>query len=172
MKYWLIADPHFGHEKVIQYCDRPFHNAEEMNETIIRNWNNVVGKEDTVFVLGDYSFGRELAREITPKLNGKKILIKGNHDRYPNRFYRDCGFEEVSKYPIIFGFYMLSHEPLQLSETTPYFNYYGHVHNDAKYADNNTSRCVSAERIAYTPILMCETDSHGNIVERGDGNDS
>lgn len=165
MRYFLIADPHFGHEKIIQYCDRPFANTEEMHKTIIRNWNNTVKKEDTVFVLGDYAFGRELARTITPKLNGKKILIKGNHDRYPNRFYRDCGFDEVSAYPILFKFCLLSHEPLQLSETTPYFNFYGHVHNDNKYVDNETSKCVSVERINYTPIFLCETDAHGNVLE-------
>ena len=158
MKYYLIADPHFGHENIIRYCNRPFNNIDEMNNKIIRNWNNTVGKNDVVFVLGDFVFGRELAREITPKLHGRKILIKGNHDRYPNRFYRDCGFEEVSTYPILFNFCLLSHEPLQLSETTPYFNFYGHVHNDEKYVDNLTSKCVSVERINYTPILLLDTD--------------
>lgn len=157
MKYFIIADTHFGHENIIRYCNRPFRTAEEMNRALIQNWNSTVSKNDTVFVLGDFAFGKELIKEIAPKLNGRKILIKGNHDDYRNEYYRNCGFEEVSEYPILFGFYLLSHEPLQLSETTPYFNYYGHVHNDMKYVDNLTSRCVSVERIGYKPFCFYET---------------
>ena len=168
MKYFLIADPHFGHKNIIRYCNRPFRDVGEMNKKIIRNWNNIVSKNDVVFVLGDYVFGRELAREITPMLHGRKILIKGNHDGYPNRFYRDCGFEEVSAYPVLFNFCLLSHEPLQLSETTPYFNFYGHVHNDERYVDNLTSKCVSVERINYTPILLLDTEEKKDLDEESE----
>jgi hypothetical protein len=56
------------------------------------------------------------------------------------------------------NFFLMSHAPLQLSETTPYFNCYGHVHNDNKYVDNDTSRCFSVERINYTPYLLFDTE--------------
>lgn len=155
-KYFVIADTHFGHENVIKYCNRPFKNADDMNYRIIKAWNETVSNNDTVFVLGDFAFGREAVTQIAPRLNGRKILIKGNHDTLPNEFYRSCGFEEVSKYPILFEFFLMSHEPLILSETTPYFNYYGHIHNDPKYIETPTSKCVSVERIGYRPYLILE----------------
>ena len=88
-------------------------------------------------------------------INGNKILIRGNHDNWTDEFYREAGFKYVSRYPIVWNdFYLLSHAPLQLSETTPYFNYYGHVHNDDKYVDTASSKCVCVERISYTPMLL------------------
>lgn len=149
--YFVIADTHFGHANIIKFCNRPFNTVQEMDVKLIKLWNETVNKNDVVFMLGDFAFGKDLIPQIVSLLNGEKILIKGNHDAYPNEFYRKCGFKEVSKYPILFDFYLMSHEPLQLSETTPYFNFYGHVHNDNKYIDNATSKCVSVERTGYRP---------------------
>lgn len=161
MKVYGIADTHFSHENIIRYCNRPFSSVEEMNRIMLKNWNNTVGKNDLVIHLGDLYLGKKAeAREFLTKLNGRKILIMGNHDHWSEAFYRECGFETVSRFPILYnGFFLMSHAPLQLSETTPYFNYYGHVHNDTKYVDNATSRCLSVERINYTPILLFDTDA-------------
>lgn len=157
IKYFVIADTHFNHENIIRFCNRPFSTIEEMNHHLIKIWNETVRKTDVVFVLGDFAFGKEAVSKYVPLLNGRKILIKGNHDTYSNDFYRQCGFEEVSKYPILFNFFLLSHEPVALSNTTPYFNYYGHVHNDPKYTDTSTSKCISVERIGYKPFCFWET---------------
>lgn len=158
MKYFIIADTHFGHTNVIKYCNRPFASAEEMDEKLIKNWNEVVSNDDVVLHLGDFGLGsKEYIGGIIKKLNGKKILIKGNHDNWSDDWYREAGFSYVSKFPIVWNdFYLLSHAPLQLSETTPYFNYYGHVHNDERYIDNATSKCVSVERIGYRPLFLFE----------------
>lgn len=158
MKVFLISDTHFNHANIIKYCNRPFASVEEMNEILIKNWNETVSKNDVIIHLGDVALGsKDLLEMIIPRLNGKKILIKGNHDTYSDDFYKKIGFDTVSKFPILYdGFYLLSHEPLILSETTPYFNYYGHVHNDEKYIDNATSKCVCVERIGYRPFLLYE----------------
>lgn len=159
MKTFVIADTHFGHGNIIKYCNRPFCSAEEMDEVIIKNWNETVSKRDTVIHLGDFGLcKKDRLQEIIGNLNGKKILIMGNHDIYPEQFYRDAGFAVVSKYPILYeGFWLMSHEPLILSETTPYFNCYGHVHNDSRYIDNATSRCCCVERTGYRPTLLIES---------------
>lgn len=154
--YYIIADTHFDHENIIRYCNRPYLKVEYMNNDLVNRWNNVVSKNDVVYVLGDFAFGKEAISKYTQQLNGTKYLIKGNHDTYSNKFYREAGFKEVYDHPILVDFFLLSHEPLQLSETTPYFNYYGHVHNDSKYQDNLTSRCISVERINYTPMLFMQ----------------
>ena len=81
-KIFFISDLHFDHANIIKYCKRPFLNVEEMNSTLINNWNNIVGKKDVVYVLGDVSFGRG-HRPIDywfSRLNGKIYLIRGNHD--------------------------------------------------------------------------------------------
>lgn len=77
---FFTSDLHFGHANVIKYCSRPFASVEEMNEILIKNWNEVVGPEDTVYCLGDYSMSFHYVPEVTPRLNGKKYLVPGNHD--------------------------------------------------------------------------------------------
>lgn len=161
MKYFIISDTHFGHANIIKYCNRPFANTEEMDRQLIKNWNAVVSKDDTVIHLGDIGLGnKEYIKKILSQLNGTKILIRGNHDNWSDEFYREAGFKYVSRYPIVWNdFYLLSHAPLQLSETTPYFNYYGHVHNDEKYQDAATSKCVCVERTGYMPLFLFEKNN-------------
>lgn len=174
---FFIADTHFNHANIIKYCNRPFANVDDQTEQLIDNWNSVVDVEDEVWVLGDFFFFYKLSNinptmkgfeiheknvrdctKILNRLSGSKNLIKGNHDIFDNHFYKEVlGFNFVSPYPIIFNnFFILSHYPLQLTETTPYFNLYGHVHSDEKYKDTSTSKCVSVERIGYKPISLNE----------------
>lgn len=83
MKVWFTSDNHWGHRSIISHCKRPFNSVEEMNEEMTNRWNEVVGEKDVVFHLGDFYFGRsvEEAKHIFHSLNGKKYLIKGNHDK-------------------------------------------------------------------------------------------
>ena len=158
MKFFAIADLHFGHANIIKYCNRPFEDTNEMDRVLIKNWNETVSNNDTVLVLGDVGFGsKEYIASLIKQLNGKKILIMGNHDNWSEQTYRDMGFHTVSRFPILWNdFYLLSHAPLILSETTPYFNLYGHVHNDSRYVDTASSKCVSVERIGYRPFFLFE----------------
>ena len=82
-KTWFIGDTHFYHKNIIKFEDefRPFDTVEEMNETLVDNWNRVVQPEDTVYHVGDVVFGGHEKHEIIGRLNGKKRLILGNHDR-------------------------------------------------------------------------------------------
>lgn len=79
--FFITSDLHFFHKSIIEYENRPFTDVEEMNRSLIKNWNDTVSKQDLVFVLGDVSFGSvNKTIEILQKLNGDKILIIGNHD--------------------------------------------------------------------------------------------
>ena len=91
-KIWVTADPHFNHDAIIGYCNRPFKDSLEMNECIKIRFNNLVQDQDIVYVLGDV--GRNL-KEIVPTLNGIKILIRGNHDNESTGAYLNMGFSAV-----------------------------------------------------------------------------
>ena len=87
MNYFFVADTHFFHSKIIEYSQRPFKDVEEMNETIISNWNKVVSKGDIVYHLGDFGFTRKMGLDpyqgmkiLLSRLNGSINLILGNHD--------------------------------------------------------------------------------------------
>ena len=155
-KDFFIADTHFGGENIRRYENRPFETAEEMDEKLIENWNHVVTEEDTVYVLGDFSDynDEEKEKDILARLNGKKVLVMGNHDKHrtPDA-WRSLGFAECSPWQIIYkDFYMLSHEPMYINVNMPYANFYGHVHANPSYKDAcKQSVCVSVERISYTP---------------------
>lgn len=81
MSNFYIADTHFGHTNIIRFDNRQFDSVEEMDKTLIYNWNKKVSKGDTVYILGDFCWGKEPQwLEIINKLNGNKVLIRGNHD--------------------------------------------------------------------------------------------
>jgi calcineurin-like phosphoesterase family protein len=173
-KIFLIGDPHFGHRNIIHYCNRPFDSVEQMNEALIKNWNSVVGKQDIVYVLGDFALcGKDRIIEITQRLNGRKRLVLGNHDGASLVTYHMAGFEYVYNHSIILDdFYILSHYPqTYIQKNGLYGNIYAHVHDDPAYV-NVSSRtfCVSVERetMNYMPIefekvkqLMRECEENG-----------
>lgn len=85
MNYY-IADLHFGHSNAISFDNRPFASVEEMNETLIQNWNARVTSEDTVYVLGDmFMKHTDHCAATLAQLKGHKHLISGNHDRLTPR---------------------------------------------------------------------------------------
>lgn len=92
MKFWFIGDTHYGHANIIKYCNRPFKSLEHMDAELIRKHNSRVKPEDTVIHLGDFCFrntdgGKEgegspnSADYYLKQLNGKIIVIRGNHDK-------------------------------------------------------------------------------------------
>ena len=162
-KNYFIADPHFGHEKIIKLCNRPFTNVQDMQEQLIKNWNNKVSDEDTVYILGDFCFKctKQEAINILKQLKGKKILIKGNHDKYVGQRDFDECFESIhnmlqiteDKLQII-----LCHYPI-IDYAGMYYGakmIYGHIHN--KYIPHRNMYCVSVECINYEPVTYAEIE--------------
>lgn len=93
MKVFYTSDNHFGHKNILKYCPRPWTSIEDMNEGMIQRWNAVVGPEDVVYHIGDFCFlPFNKAKEIVARLNGQKIIVKGNHDRGLERL-KEMGFQ-------------------------------------------------------------------------------
>jgi calcineurin-like phosphoesterase family protein len=91
MKTYFTADTHFSHQNIIKYANRPFKNLIEMDETLVRNWNERVKPEDTVIFLGDFCFRNTAGGKIgegtmsraehhKSRLNGNIVFVRGNHD--------------------------------------------------------------------------------------------
>ena len=77
---FFTSDLHFGHANIMKLCQRPFASADEMDEALIKGWNGKVGKNDTVYLLGDVVWDKKKVAYYMDRLCGKKILVAGNHD--------------------------------------------------------------------------------------------
>ena len=80
-KLFFTSDLHFGHARIIEYCNRPFTSVYEMDKALTDNWNNVIAKDDIIIIAGDFCLGgKQMWEKYLSNLNGKKILVEGNHD--------------------------------------------------------------------------------------------
>lgn len=143
-KIWFTSDLHLGHRNVIHFCNRPFADIKEMGPALIQNWNDTVGDNDIVFVLGDtFWFNDSMAiKKVLSQLKGKDIyMLPGNHDDF-ERYYRIddprihlcadvviCWITEENKKPKCEVY--LQHCP---ASTWPHrengaYHFFGHIHS-------------------------------------------
>ena len=183
---FLVSDTHFGHTGVCRFTRndgeklRPWTDPDEMDEAMIKAWNERVKPTDKVYHLGDVVINRK-ALAIMRRLNGDKVLIRGNHDIFRDEDYR-AHFRELRAYHVMNGM-ILSHIPVH-SDSLGRFgvNIHGHTHSnrvrkargvDAKtgevlYSDEIDPRyhCVCVEQTPdFAPILF--EDVLKNIAEEG-----
>jgi len=139
MNYY-IADLHIGHENIIQFDDRPFKDADEMNSRLIDNWNSRVAKNDTVYIIGDFIWSKESEwKDWLSRLSGRKVLIRGNHD--PKSFSAGTKryLQEITDYKEITDsgrHVIMCHYPIPFHRADydeKCFMLYGHVHNTREY---------------------------------------
>ena len=139
-KTFFISDLHFGHKNVLAFDNREFPSIEAHDEALIRNWNEAVGIDDDVWILGDISWhGTMKTVEILKRLNGVKHLCIGNHDYklLRNQDVRAC-FAEITPYREIevdgWGV-VLCHYPIPCYNKHFYgwIHLYGHVHNGMEW---------------------------------------
>ena len=168
---FLISDLHMSHKGIVQFLrpdgtkERPWDNIEDMNEAIIKNWNDVVRPKDKVYNLGDVVINRS-ALPILSRLNGEKILVKGNHDVFRIEEYMPY-FKDVRGSATLNGL-LLTHIPVHPDSLERWGrNVHGHLHSGrvmrerqlyGMYVDEIDPRylCVSVERTDYTPITLNE----------------
>lgn len=138
---FFISDTHFSHINAIRFLNydgsrmRPFDTWEEADEVMIENWNKVVQKDDKIYHLGDVCFNRNKGDEILSRLNGNKILIKGNHDRFKPLWYlkyfkdiRACHNLHVNGHKYN---YLLTHIPVHPESKARFIrNIHGHIHGN------------------------------------------
>lgn len=183
---WFISDTHFGHARIIELAGRPFGSVTDMDEQIVRDWNDKVAPEDVVIHLGDLALG-DLASSLhrTSRLNGRRFLIPGNHDRVSLAY--DHGKQIESKLPMYedAGWTVLP-ESIALNlggraVTLAHYPYsgfgdshgderyghlrpvdlglpliHGHVHEALPHEHHGRLMNVSVEVVGYTPVSLTE----------------
>ncbi|MEF8878866.1 MAG: hypothetical protein V5A64_00560 [Candidatus Thermoplasmatota archaeon] len=152
---FFIGDLHLDHYNIIKYCNRPFERISEMNNTILKRWNETVGKDDVVYFLGDLTFGR--GNRVTDywlnKLNGEIVVIKGNHDETRREFFPRLIIHYNGRK------FLLTHDPEYIPSWWDGWSIHGHKHNnDLKNyplinRENKTIN-VSAELLNYKPFSL------------------
>lgn len=135
---YYTSDDHIGHFNILKLAHRPHKTVEEMNADIIARWNAKVGPSDDVYILGDMFFkfdDIQQVKDILKSLNGKKHLIRGNHDKFLNSINWKEYFEEVVYYKEISDngrMVILFHYPIE--EWNGFYRnsymLYGHVHDN------------------------------------------
>ena len=177
---FLVSDTHFGHAGVCRFtCDdgvtkiRPWTDPDEMDEEMVKRWNERVRPNDKVYHLGDVVINRK-ALGIMRRLNGDKVLIRGNHDIFRDEEYREH-FRELRAYHVMNGM-ILSHIPIHPESLSRFgTNIHGHTHQrrvmktvEVERASKYDPRpfrimeqvidtryhCVCVEQTDFAPILF------------------
>jgi calcineurin-like phosphoesterase family protein len=182
---FFTSDTHWGHAGICQFTNydgspvRPWDDVEEMNEEMIKRWNETVGPKDKIYHLGDVVINRRFL-PILDRLNGDKVLIKGNHDIFPLKDYVKY-FRDIRAYHVMNGM-ILSHIPVHKESIARFgTNIHGHTHGNrvmkivGAYTDGTLIRskdeidpdyfCVCVEQTDYRPISF--EDVLQRIEEQG-----
>ena len=188
---FLVSDTHFGHAGVCRFTRndgvtklRPWDSAEEMDEEMIRRWNDRVRPKDKVYHLGDVVINRK-ALPILNRLNGDKVLIRGNHDIFKDEDYTPY-FRSLRGYHVMNGM-ILSHIPVHPESLGRFgVNIHGHTHANRVMRDLATCgrldvvdtryHCVCVEQTDFAPILFEDVikriKAEGGVVGFQNGNES
>jgi len=161
---FLVSDTHFGHTGVCRFMRndgvtklRPWDNPDEMDEYMVEAWNKTVRPNDKVYHLGDVVIKRK-ALSIMHRLNGDKVLIRGNHDIFRDNEYREH-FRELRAYHVMNGM-ILSHIPLHPESLGRFgVNIHGHLHANrvmtevrGEHVIDTRYHCVCVEQTDFRPI--------------------
>ncbi len=179
---WLVSDTHFGHESVCTKFKnpdgsplRPYMNAEEMNEDLIEKWNDCVRPDDRVYHLGDVVMShRHLP--VMDRLNGRKVLIQGNHDPIGGKKGQKFDFGKYFEYVCgmkVLSDFILTHIPVHPDDIGRFgANIHGHLHGNQRMWKRDLGNgstwggsdiitepdprylCVSIEQTDFKPITL------------------
>lgn len=176
-KVFITSDLHIGHNKDFVYQYRGFNNIAEHDETLVSNWNRLVGADDVVYILGDVMIKHNpqdndfaYGISVLEKLNGKLTIIRGNHDS-DNKIQRYITCQNVVnagdaalylKYPAIGGYrFYLSHYPTLVSHKisgpmkAALINLFGHTHQKEHFYNNYPYMyCVCMDAHEMKPVLL------------------
>lgn len=164
---FFVSDLHLGHANIISHCHRPFRDVQAMDWSLIANWNARVDADDEVYILGDFSLASGMeTNTYLSQLNGRKFLVRGNHEKYlDDAAFDESAFEWVRDYYELHAegeLFILFHYPiLEWHRIKTAFQLHGHQHNPAQY--NHSQRALGQRRYdvgvdanSYQPVSIKE----------------
>jgi calcineurin-like phosphoesterase family protein len=183
---FFTSDQHFGHSNSIRYCNRPFKNVYDMDNTIINNWNKRVKPNDTVYVNGDFIFrgNDKYVEQIVTSLNGKIVLILGDHDKTIKKFMKkESNISIFSKKVEMFDYLWYDKNDIKIAlfhwcirtwQRSHYnsFHLYGHSHGRLPPlgkswdvgVDNNKFEPLSLDEVID---IMKTRPNNMNLIKKG-----
>jgi len=189
---FLVSDTHFGHAGVCRFTRedgvtklRPWDDPDEMDEAMVKAWNERVKPNDKVYHLGDVVINRKALKTLS-RLNGDKVLIRGNHDIFRDEEYREY-FRELRAYHVMNGM-ILSHIPIHPASIERFgVNIHGHLHGNRVLMDSGIDFetgnkpidprywCACVEQLPdFAPILFEDAikliEAQGGVVGFRNGN--
>lgn len=145
MTIWFTADHHFGHRNIIRFCNRSWANINDHDAALMENWNACVQPKDTVYHLGDFALcAQGYTKGILQRLNGRKVLIRGNHDK-PIKGHLESYFEAIYDYKKILHekqHIVLFHYPIASWHMKHYGAWHLHGHSHGNYPSLNPKLMV------------------------------
>lgn len=153
-RVFFVSDTHFGHRKIMEFCNRPWKTIEEHDEALINRWNETVNENDLVFHLGDFAFATNSRwKELINRLNGKIYLILGNHDqiRYPGdkimSLFEECATQMVldikGRYVYLNHFPFLCYAGSFRGPENVVYQLFGHTHSGPYSSGKDTDRLLN-----------------------------
>ena len=166
---FLVSDTHFGHAGVCRFMRndgvtklRPWDSAEEMDEAMVKAWNERVKPTDKVYHLGDVVINRK-ALGIMRRLNGDKVLIRGNHDIFKDTDYREH-FRELRAYHVMNGM-ILSHIPIHTESLGRFgVNIHGHLHSNRVMMSGFNGKITDIVDVRYHCVCVEQTPDFAPIL--------
>lgn len=165
MTVWFTSDTHFFHRNIIRYSGRPFTSVEEMNEQMIERWNRNVKPSETIYHLGDFGFAPpKQLEDVLKRLNGKKVLIIGNHDKQMFKPTIRPFFQEMTHYKEIYirnkQRVVLSHYPFASWNGSYHGSFCFHGHTHGTYVGVGNIVDVGVDCWNFKPVSYDELESH------------
>lgn len=182
-KTFVYSDPHFSHAGVCRFLQsdgvtplRPWDDPKEMDEALVEYYNETVAPEDKVYFLGDVVINRK-GLKVLSRLNGRKVLIKGNHDIFKLEDYIEH-FYDIRAYHVLNNI-MFSHIPIHPQQQGRFFgNVHGHLHSNivtkienGQVVPDTFYKCVCVEQTNFRPVNIEEIFDYyrdlGKLAPRG-----
>jgi calcineurin-like phosphoesterase family protein len=166
MTTWFTADFHFCHHGIIKYTKRPFDNVDQMNETLLSNWNKKVGKFEHGWILGDFCFNdKNKGQEILNRMNGVKHLIRGNHDSISEKLSGWASISDYKELKINSQNIILFHYAMKVWNKSHYgtWHLYGHSHGNLPDDSDSLSFDIGVDCHNYSPLSF---EDIGFIMEK------
>jgi calcineurin-like phosphoesterase family protein len=167
--YYFTADQHFGEQNIIKHCHRPFKTTNDMGAALIEAWNERVTPQDVTVVAGDFAYGMYKSNHVEPilkRLNGSKIFLLGNHDRWMKENKRYIYHKSIEKQQVA-----VCHYPMRSWKNSVHgsWNLHGHCHGNMEPLYNQLDIGVDTAFQIFGSFRPFSFDEVKQIMENQDG---